>query len=99
MNRGPRPPPDATTAINPVIVVKVLSASTRSVDSSETLVDYFRVPSIQHYLIVRSRRQEIIYHRRLGDKIVPHTVNVDAIRLDPPRIMPNVADGCDGRDG
>lgn len=99
VNCGPRLPPDAIAATDPVIVVEVLSPSTQSVDSSEKLADYFRVPSIQHYLIVRSRRQEIIHHRRSGDEIVSRTVNVGAIRLDPPGIVLNVVDVYGGRDG
>jgi Uma2 family endonuclease len=91
VNCGPRLPPDATAASNPVIVVEVLSPSTQSVDSGEKLADYFRVASIQHYLVVRSRRQEIIHHRRTGDEIVSMAVNVGAIRLDPPGIVLDVA--------
>ena len=99
VNCGPRLPPDATAATNPVIVVEVLSPSTQSVDSGEKLADYFRVPSIQHYLIVRLRRQEIIHHWRLGDEIISRAVNVGVIRLDPPGIMLDVADVYGGRDG
>lgn len=99
VNCGPRLPPDATAATNPVIVVEVLSPSTQSVDSGEKLADYFRVPSIQHYLIVRLRRQEIIHHWRLGDEIMSRAVNVGVIRLDPPGIMLDVADVYGGRDG
>src|SRR5205823_5606536 len=36
---------------NPVIVVEVLSRSTREVDLSVKLPGYFRVPSVAHYLI------------------------------------------------
>jgi Uma2 family endonuclease len=92
VNRGPSLPPDATAATSPVIVVEVLAPSTQSVDSGEKLADYFRVPSIQHYLVVRSRRQEIIHHQRSGDTIVSRAVNVGAIRLDPPGIDLNVAE-------
>ena len=99
VNCGPRLPPDATAATNPVIVVEVLSPSMQSVDSGEKLADYFRVPSIQHYLIVRLRRQEIIHHWRLGDEIISRAVNVGVIRLDPPGIMLDVADVYGGRDG
>jgi Uma2 family endonuclease len=91
VNSGPRLPPDATAATNPVIVVEVLSLSTQLVDSGEKLADYFRVPSIQHYLVVRSRRQEIIHHCRMGDEIVSRAVNVGVIRLDPPGIVLDVA--------
>ena len=44
-------------ASNPVIVVEVLSPSTQSISSSDKLADYFRVPVIQHYLIVRAKRR------------------------------------------
>jgi Uma2 family endonuclease len=97
VNCGPRLPPDATAATNPVIVVEVLSPSTQSVDSSEKLADYFRVPSIQHYLIVRARRQEIIHHWRAGEEIVSRAANVGVIRLDPPGIVLDVAEVYGGR--
>jgi len=97
VNCGPRVAPDATAATNPVIVVEVLSPSTQSVDSSEKLADYFRVPSIQHYLIVRARRQEIIHHWRAGEEIVSRPVNVGTIRLDPPGIALDVAEVYGGR--
>jgi len=99
VNCGPRVAPDATAATNPVVVVEVLSPSTQSVDSGEKLADYFRVPSIQHYLVVRSRRQEIIHHCRSGGEIVSRPVNVGAIRLDPPGIVLDVAEVYGGRDG
>jgi len=99
VNCGPRLSPDATAATNPVIVVEVLSPSIQSIDSSEKLADYFRVPSIQHYLIVRSRRQEIIHHWRSGEEIVSRAVNVGVIRLDPPGIVLDVAEVYGGRLG
>jgi Uma2 family endonuclease len=77
---------------NPVIVVEVLSPSAQSVDSSEKLADYFRVPSIQHYLIVRARKQEIIHHWLSGQEIASRPVNVGSIRLDPPGIVLDVAE-------
>jgi Uma2 family endonuclease len=92
VNCGRRLPPDATAATNPVIVVEVLSPATQSIDTGEKLADYFRVASIQHYLIVRARRQEIIPHRRSSDAIASSTVNAGAIRLDPPGIVLGVAD-------
>lgn len=92
VNCGPRLPPDATSATNPVIVVEVLSPATQSTDTGEKLADYFRVPSIQHYLIVRSRRPEIIHHWRAGQDIISRAVNVGAIRLDPPGIVLDLAE-------
>jgi len=92
VNCGPRLAPDATVATNPVIVVEVSSPATQSIDSSDKLADYFRVPSIQHYLIVRARRPEIIHHWRSAADIVSRVVNLGTIRLDPPGISIAVSD-------
>ena len=92
VNCGPPAPPDATTATNPVIVVEVLSPRTQAIDTSDKLADYFRVPSIQHYLIVSARRREIIHHRRAGAEIVSRVANLGSIRLDPPGIEIEVAE-------
>ncbi len=92
VNCGPKLPPDATAASNPVIVVEVLSPSTQSIDSNDKLADYFRVPSIQHYLIVRARKREIIHYRRAGADVVAHVVNIGKIVLDPPGIEIDLAD-------
>jgi Uma2 family endonuclease len=91
VNCGPKLPPDATAASNPVIVVEVLSPSTQSIDSSDKLADYFRIPSIQHYLIVRAKRREIIHHSRSGSEIVARVINIGKIVLEPPGIEIDLA--------
>jgi Uma2 family endonuclease len=95
VNCGPRLSPDATAASNPVIVVEVLSPSTQSIDSSDKLADYFRVSSIQHYLIVRTRRREIIHHARVGTDIIARVVNLGKITLNPPGIEIDLAEVYD----
>ena len=92
VNRGPRIHPDSVVANNPVVVVEVLSPSTQSIDTTDKLADYFRVPSIQHYLIVRARRREIVHHYRSGDGIVSRIVNLGSIRLDPPGIVLDIGE-------
>ena len=96
VNCGPPVHPDATVANNPVIVVEVLSPSTQSIDSNDKLADYFRVPSIQHYLIVRARRREVIHCQRAGSDILSRPVNLGSIRLDPPGISIDIAEIYDG---
>lgn len=49
---------------NPVIVAEVLSPASEAVDTGRKLVDYFRLPSIEHYLIVDPLRPLIVWHRR-----------------------------------
>jgi Uma2 family endonuclease len=82
---GLKLPPGALEVPNPIIVVEVLSPSTRSVDASLKLAGYFRVPSVMHYLIVDPDQPLIIHHARAnGDAILTHIVRQGTIRLDPP---------------
>lgn len=92
VNCGPKLGPDMTVATNPVIVVEVLSPATQSIDTSDKLADYFRVPSIQHYLILRARRPEIIHHSRAGTEVVSRVVTAGSILLDPPGISIDVGE-------
>jgi Uma2 family endonuclease len=92
VNCGPPAPGDAVAATNPVIVVEVLSPSTESVDLADKLADYFKVATIQHCLIVRARRREVIHHKRSGSEIVSRVINIGGIVLDPPGITIDVAD-------
>jgi Uma2 family endonuclease len=92
VNCGPPAPGDAVAATNPVVVVGVLSPSTESIDLSDKLADYFKVDTIQHYLIVRSRRREVIHHTRAGPEIKSRVINVGSIKMDPPGISIDLAE-------
>jgi len=91
VNLGPRPGPNDIAAPNPVIVVEMLSPGTRSIDTGEKLAGYFRVPSIQHYLIVSARRREVVHHPRAAGAIVSTVVTEGEIALDPPGVSIGVA--------
>jgi Uma2 family endonuclease len=89
--------PSAVEVPNPVIVVEVLSPSTRHIDLSAKLADYFRLPSIAHYLIVDPEKPRIIRHARAaGDTILTRIVNDGSIRLDPPGLELATADVYSG---
>ena len=94
VNCGDHLPGDAVAVPNPVVVVEVLSPSTESTDTGAKLADYFRVPSVRHYLIVRADRPQVIHHRRRadGEAIDTRIVAEGAIRLGPPGIEVAVAD-------
>jgi Uma2 family endonuclease len=81
---GPEVAPAAVEIPNPMIVVEVLSPSTRAIDSSVKLVDYFRVPSVAHYLIVDPAEPVIHHARAEGNTIVTRIVREGTIVLDPP---------------
>jgi Uma2 family endonuclease len=90
---GTKLPPSAVEVPNPVIVVEVLSPSTRHIDLSAKLADYFRVPSIAHYLIVDPDRPRIIHHARAaGGVILTRIVTDGSIKLDPPGLEFATAD-------
>jgi Uma2 family endonuclease len=78
---------------NPIIVVEVLSPSTRRVDLSAKLADYFRLPSIAHYLIVDPGQRRVIHHMRAGDNtILTRIVSDGIVTLDPPGIAIEIKD-------
>jgi Uma2 family endonuclease len=87
-------PGDAIAVPEPLIVVEVLSPSTRGDDLTRKLVAYFRVPSIQHYLVFWADRPQVLHHRRQddGEAIATRVVTSGAIRLDPPGITITVED-------
>ena len=85
VNCGDRVQPQSLYAPNPIIVVEVVSPSSRARDFSEKLTDYFRVPSIQHYLIVDLDRRYILHYQRAeAEKIMTAIVKGGMLRLDPP---------------
>jgi len=69
----------------PIIVVEVLSPSTRRIDASAKLAAYFRVPSVAHYLIIDPNKPPVLHHARgEGNTILTHIVTQGTIQLDPP---------------
>ena len=94
-NRG-REPDAAVTAtpvadrtamiiVDPLIVVEVVSPSSLRDDTGDKLNEYFSVPSIHHYLIVRPDKKLIVHHARGDDgKLITAIVTEPSLRLDPP---------------
>jgi Uma2 family endonuclease len=78
---------------NPIIVVEVLSPSTRHIDAQIKLAGYFGLPSVAHYLVVDPDKPLIVHHaRRADDTILTRLVRDGAIRLDPPGLELSIAD-------
>lgn len=93
VNCGDPLPDDAVAAPNPVTVVEVLSPSTRSTDTGARLADYFRLSSVQHHLILRPDRPQVIHHRRRDGGGIETRAAVDGvIRLHPPGVEVAVAE-------
>lgn len=84
VNCGDPVPSDALLAPAPVIIVEVLSPSSQGVDTNIKLTDYFRLPSVMHYLIVDTRRRLLIHYRRADSEIAMSIVRGGVVALDPP---------------
>jgi Uma2 family endonuclease len=92
---GPKLAEDDIELADPMIVVEVLSPSSRAQDSGAKLEAYFRLPSVRHYLIVNTRSRTVIHHARAGEGGADGTIATriiggeeigGALRLEPPGI-------------
>lgn len=82
---GPPVADEAVELSDPVIVVEVVSPSSRGRDTGLKLADYFRLDSLRHYLIVQASRGLLVHHHRTeGGSIETAILRDGDLRLDPP---------------
>ena len=90
---GAKLPGNAVEVPGPIILVEVLSPSTRYIDASAKLGGYFSLPTVRHYLIIDPDKPLVIHHRRETTKdLATRIINSGLIRLDPPGIEVRVED-------
>ncbi|HEX4173735.1 MAG TPA: Uma2 family endonuclease, partial [Acetobacteraceae bacterium] len=88
---GPRLPGDATHVSDPLVLVEVLSPDSGTRDRATKLRAYFRLASVQHYLIVWPDEPRIVRHLRMPDGgVATEVFESGEIRLDPPGITMTV---------
>jgi Uma2 family endonuclease len=88
---GPRLPGDATMVADPLILVEVLSPDSGTRDRATKLRAYFKLPSVQHYLIVWPDEHRIVRHSRSPNGQVATQVFMSGdIRLEPPGVTVTV---------
>lgn len=77
---------------DPVVVVEVVSPSSRLRDSVDKLAGYFRVASVRHYLIVSTDSRGVILHSRRDDGGIETAIlSGGKPRLDPPGVSVEIA--------
>jgi len=79
-------------APSPIIVVEVISPSSRAFDRGTKRDGYFSLPSVQHYLILDPEQQTVAHHFRKSDGgLNSRDLRSGALRLDPPGLELDVA--------
>lgn len=96
---GPRLPGDTLLVTDPVIVVEVLSPSTRGIDTNTKRLGYFSVPTVAHYLVLDPEDRSVLHYRRgegAGAPISARLLRAEdeegGLRLDPPGLVLRLAD-------
>jgi Uma2 family endonuclease len=78
---------DTVNVTDPMIIVEVASPSTHRVDRGVKFIDYFRIATVRHYLLVFADRRVILHHvRDKNGLITSHILGDGPIRLEPPGI-------------
>jgi Uma2 family endonuclease len=74
-----------------LVLVEVLSPDSGTRDRATKLRAYFKLPPVQHYLIVWPEEQRIVRHSRMpGEQVATQVFVSGDIRLDPPGIVVTV---------
>jgi Uma2 family endonuclease len=78
---------------DPVAIVEVLSPTTSHTDTSAKLIGYFKLPSVQHYLIIDPDACAVAhYSSRVDGTVSGRTVTSGMLRLDPPGLAIDVSE-------
>ncbi len=91
MHCGPPLQGDAIRVNDPLVLVEVLSPDSGTRDRATKVRAYFKLPSVQHYLIVWPDEQRIVRHSRVpNDQVATQVFTSGEIGLDPPGITVTV---------
>lgn len=86
---GKLPNPGSLAIPNPIVVAEVLSPTTAHHDTSAKLIGYFKLPSVQHYLVVDPDARTVTHYAR-GE--MPVILTEGTLKLDPPGLTLTVSD-------
>ena len=93
---GPEQNDDSIEILTPLIVVEVVSPSSKDGDTGFKFEGYMSLPSVQHYLILEADKKAVLHYRRKSKthfETMPVTDGI--VRLDPPGLEIPVADFFD----
>jgi Uma2 family endonuclease len=77
----------------PLILVEVVSPGSATKDESQKLAEYFRLPTVMHYLIVWPNERMCYHHKRLADgKVLTTIVRSGKVEFEPPGMLLSIKD-------
>ncbi len=78
---------DGLSAPSPVVIVEITSPSNSRVDLTVKFGEYFRLPSLRHYIIVQLAQRRVLHHHRTNDGRIETAILASGpLALDPPGI-------------
>lgn len=87
LRRGEPTSGEATHISDPLILIEVISSSSRAIDSGVKLTDYFRLPSLWHYLVINIEARAVTHYcRGQTGEIAMRILRTGALELDPPNL-------------
>lgn len=90
---GPPLSDDVVQLSDPVIVVEVLSPSSRGIDTGLKLAGYFRLPSLRHYLVISSESRVVLHHFRSDTGTIEVRILAEGtLTLNPPGLAIEIED-------
>ncbi len=100
---GERLAGDQIETNDPLIIVEVISPSSTSINTSintgTKLADYFRLPSLRHYLVVELTKRHAVHHvRDEAGNVTTHILAGGTVRFDPPGLEFDLGDILDAID-
>ena len=82
---------DAMIVENPLVLVEVVSPTSETRDTDSKLVEYFLIPSVQHYLIFFPHKGVVVHHARsIGGGVATEFFYGGVIALNPPGLLLSV---------
>ena len=82
---GEAPDAEALTLDAPTILVEVTSPSSMRTDTDYKFVEYFSLPSLQHYLVLDPDKLVVVHHRRAAEGDIRSRIMADGeVDLTPP---------------
>jgi Uma2 family endonuclease len=84
---------DSLKIEEPIILVEVISPSSEFRDVHSKLVEYFSIPSVQHYIVVDQAKGLVFHNRREGKgRVQTQFLHKGSLDLSPPGLKVKVSD-------